>query len=158
MIQAALIKYGIIAGVFVTILFGMYLWGDRYGRKQIQALWDADKVVVAEATSKAVANRLLENEKLRLKNLEDMKKVTENYETKLRNRTSALSSGLFLSKAACGDTPTVPGTSPPTPSVDGATAVIRLPDSVEQRLRAIADEANICVIRLKELQDWESKQ
>lgn len=153
------IKYGLIAVLGLAILGSTYLAGRHDGNSAKQKEWDLDTAQEAIASEKALTDQILVNEAVRKENDINLKTARELYEKAMRNKSSTRSTGLQIPRSACSEGVTVPDQTPPTggitnPPVGGG---IRLPEKIEQDLRRLADDANNCTIRLRELQDWERR-
>lgn len=153
MIYPWLIKYAIQLGGIVVVLFILYAYGNHSGRAHVQALWDADKAAKLIDSSNAVRQRVAENQAAWNQSQQDNKKLKADYETKIAALNKRQHGGLYIGKAACGSL-TLPAPSATPRGTDDPTTSIRLPRSVEQDLRDLAGDANVCAVRLRELQGW----
>ena len=154
MIQARLLKYAIELIGIVAVAVLLYGYGNHNGRSYVQAKWDSDKAATLIITSKAMAERVAENEAIRTKSVNDNKKLKEDYENKIADLSKRRHDGLFIRKTAACSSTALPAPATATGGANDPATSVRLPGPVEQNLRTLADDANVCAIRLKALQAW----
>lgn len=154
MIYAWLVKNLAWVGGVIFIFASVFGVGNYYGRAHVQAKWDADKASTQDDSFVAINNRIAENEAIRTQSERDNKKIKEDYENKIADLNKRRHDGLYLHKSpACGSAAVSPADSAAGRANDPAPGV-RLPGAIEQNLRALADDANVCAIRLRALQEW----
>ncbi|WP_239253228.1 hypothetical protein [Candidatus Nitrotoga sp. M5] len=155
MIQAWIAKYIFLIGGVLLLAVLAGLFGYKAGRVHVQEKWDAASAAQLAATSQAIIQRVQENEALRLQHLKESKQRKEDYENEIAALNKRHHDGLFISKAAaCDSSPAVRTPQAATSRTDDPPASIRLPGQIEQDLRALADDANRCAVKLRRLQNW----
>lgn len=154
MISSWLIKYTILLGGIGVVLFMLYAYGNYSGRNHVQALWDIEKAATLAITSRAMNERIAENEAARIQSASVNKKLKEDYDKKIIDLVRRRHDGLYLNRAsACGGA-AVSAAGTAAGRANDPAARVRLPGPVEQDIRALADDANVCAYRLVGLQAW----
>lgn len=154
MIYSWLIKYTILFGGIGVVLFMLYAYGNYSGRNHVQALWDSEKAATLAITSRAMNERIAENQAARIQSASDNKKLKEDYDKKIIDLGRRRHDGLYFNRAAACGGAAVSAAGTAAGRVNDPAARVRLPGPAEQNLRALADDANVCSIRLKALQSW----
>ena len=126
----------------------------RAGRAAVRAQWDADIAVrttdalVAEQSARAKEQDLIAKNQ----------KVSAAYAAEKKRRVAdAVVAAGRLSDLESALTNITSADTSATGRADDPAAGVRLSGQIEQNLRDLADDANVCAIRLRELQGWVTK-
>lgn len=154
-------------GVLLALWFLYHGVTEHYidiGRKEVQALWDADKVALKLAEAKALKEQVAKNEAERVKQDEINKGVIHELKRKHQKQMADYQltvdylkshGGLrFPSKdGICGGRPASEAGTQGT-SGSNETGYTRLPEKIESDLLELANDADIVTLQLGACQGW----
>lgn len=154
-------------GVLLALWFVYHEVTEHYiniGRKEVKALWDADKVALKLAEAKALKERFVLNEAMYAEQQEINKGVIDELERKHKKQTADYLLTIDYLKSHGGlQFRTKDGICSPRPasatSAQGTTgsnetSYTRLPEKIENDLLELANDADIVTIQLGACQGW----
>lgn len=165
--NAILIKVVGGIGMLLALWFVYQEFTEHYisiGRKEVQALWDADKVALKLAEAKALKKRVALNEAMYAEQQEINKGVIDELERKHKKQTADYLLTIDYLKSHGGlRFPSKDGICSPRPASETSaqgttgsneTSYTRLPEKIENDLLELANDADIVTIQLGACQGW----